>query len=57
MIILAFLDPEPTSKLGHLVGGGTVCVLMGGIYAIRILTSHKLLWVKVSKEGVEIRWD
>jgi hypothetical protein len=36
MVILAFLDPEPTSKLGLLVGGGAVCVLGGGFSAIRI---------------------
>jgi hypothetical protein len=38
MVFLAFLDPEPTSKLGLLVGGGAVCVKTGGFSAVRILT-------------------
>ncbi len=41
MVVLAFLDPEPTSKLGLLVGGGALCVFTGGVAAIRILVSHR----------------
>lgn len=56
MVILAFLDPEPTSKLGLLVGGGVVCVLGGGFSAIRILTNHKPPNVKATPQGIEISW-
>ncbi|MGA3162201.1 MAG: hypothetical protein ABSC77_13390 [Terracidiphilus sp.] len=56
MVILAFLDPEPTSKLGLLVGGGAVCVLGGGFSAIRILTSHKPPNIRATPHGIEISW-
>jgi hypothetical protein len=56
MVVLAFLDPEPTSKLGLLVGGGAVCVLTGGLTAVGIL-----IWrrpnIEVSGKGFVIRWD
>ena len=60
MIVLAFLDPEPTSKLGLLVGGGAFCVFTGGLTAVRILVSHKPPRVRVDAGGVarfEISWD
>lgn len=57
MMILAFLDPEPTSKLGLLVGGGATCVLGGGFSAIRILTTHKPPDVRVTARGIEISWS
>ena len=60
MIVLAFLDPEPTSKLGLLVGGGAVCVFTGGLTAIRILVSHKPPRVRVDAGNIarfEISWD
>lgn len=56
MVILAFLDPEPTSKLGLLVGGGIACVLGGGFSAIRILTNHKPPNVRATARGIEISW-
>ena len=56
MVILAFLDPEPTSKLGLLVGGGAVCVLGGGFSAIRILTHHKPPNIRATPHGIEISW-
>ena len=56
MVILAFLDPEPTSKLGLLVAGGTVCVLGGGFSAIRILTHHKPPNIRATPHGIEISW-
>jgi hypothetical protein len=56
MVILAFLDPEPTSKLGLLVGGGAVCVLGGGFSAIRILTHHKPPNIRATAHGIEISW-
>jgi hypothetical protein len=60
MVVLAFLDPEPTSKLGLLVGGGAVCVFTGGVAAIRILVSQRPPRVKISAGRVaqfEISWD
>ena len=60
MIVLAFLDPEPTSKLGLLVGGGAVCVFTGGLAAIRILVSHKPPRVTMAAGTVarfEISWE
>jgi hypothetical protein len=56
MVVLAFLDPEPTSKLGLLVGGGAVCVLGGGFSAIRILTNHKPPNIRATAKGIEIFW-
>jgi hypothetical protein len=56
MVVLAFLDPEPTSKLGLLVGGGAVCVLGGGFSAIRTLTNHKPPNIRVTAHGIEISW-
>ncbi len=60
MVVLAFLDPEPTSKLGLLVGGGAICVFTGGLSAVRILVSHKPPRVRVDAGHVarfEISWD
>ncbi len=60
MVVLAFLDPEPTSKLGLLVGGGALCVFTGGVAALRILVSQRPPRVLLSAGKVaqfEIRWD
>ena len=57
MIVLAFLDPEPTSKLGLLIAGGTVALTSGGFMAVRILTKHKPPKVKVGPQGFEISWE
>jgi hypothetical protein len=57
MIVLAFVDPEPTSKLGLLVAGGTVCTLYGGFSAMRIFTKHTPPNVTVSARGIQISWS
>ncbi len=57
MVVLAFLDPEPTSKLGLLVGGGAVCVMTGGFSAVRILTKLRPPNVEVSTQGIRITWE
>ena len=57
MVVLAFLDPEPTTKLGLLVGGGIVCLLGGGFTAIHILTSLKPPSVKISSNGRAVTFD
>jgi hypothetical protein len=57
MVILAFLDPEPTSKLGLLVGGGAVCVLTGGLTAVGILTRRRPPSIEMSAGGFKIHWE
>ncbi len=57
MVLLAFLDPEPTSTLGLLVGGGAVCVLTGGLTAVGILTRRRPPNIEVSAGGFSIRWE
>jgi hypothetical protein len=57
MVVLAFLDPEPTSKLGLLVGGGAVCVLAGGLTAIRILTRLRPPNISFGAAGIRISWE
>lgn len=57
IIILAILDPDPTSKLGLLIASGAVLTVGGGFSAIRILTKHKPPKVRVSRHGIEIEWD
>ena len=56
MVVLAFVDPEPTSKLGLLVGGGAVCVLTGGLTAVRILTKMRPPNVQIGPGGMKIFW-
>jgi hypothetical protein len=58
MVILAILDPDPTSKLGLMVGSGVVLTFGGGFTAIWILTNRKPPKVRVSpRGGFEIAWD
>ena len=56
MLVMAFFDPEPTSKLGLLVGGGALCVLTGGVSAIRILTKMRPPNVSLGPSGIQISW-
>ena len=57
MVVLAVLDPEPTSKLGLLVGGGAVCVLTGGLTAVGILTRRRPPTIELGAGGFKIRWE
>jgi len=57
MVVLAFLDPEPTSKLGLLVGGGAMCVLTGGLTAIAVLTRRRPPNIEMSTGGFKISWE
>ncbi len=57
MVLAAILDPEPTSKLGLLIVGGSVCILGGGFSAIRILTKLRPPSVRVTGKGFDIVWD
>jgi len=56
MVILAFCDPEPTSKLGLLVVGGAVLTLTGGLSAIYILTKKKPPNISVGPDGIKVDW-
>jgi hypothetical protein len=57
MVILAFCDPEPTSKLGLFVVGGVALTLTGGLSAIYILTKKKPPNISVGPGGIIISWD
>jgi hypothetical protein len=57
MVVLAVLDPEPTSKLGLLVGAGGVCAFTGGLTAVGILVRRRPPNIEVSGRGFVIRWD
>jgi hypothetical protein len=57
MIAAGVADPEPTSKLGLLIGGGVICVAGGGFSAIRILTKHKPPNITLNKNGFDIAWE
>ena len=56
LIRLAVIDPEPTSKLWLMVGGGILCAVTGGGYAIYILTNRKPPNVEAGPRGVKISW-
>ena len=56
LIVAAIVDPEPTSKLGLLVGGGISCVLGGGLSAIRILTGIRPPKVRITRRFIEVDW-
>ena len=56
MVLLAFFDPEPTTKLGLLIAGGATLILTGGFSALYVLTKQKPPKVKVGPNGIEIDW-
>jgi len=39
-LVLAFMDPEPTTKLGLLIGGGVAVILAGGSVILTILVTR-----------------
>lgn len=57
MVVLAFIDPDPTSKLGLMVGGGALLALTGGFQTIRLLTGKKPPNITITRQGVHIGWD
>jgi hypothetical protein len=57
LVVLAILDPEPTSKLGLLVGSGAILALTGGFQTIRLLTRQKPPTITVSRGGIRIEWE
>jgi len=56
LVSAAILDPEPTSKLGLMVGGGIVLVATGGTASIGILLYLKPSNIKLTSRGIEISW-
>ncbi|MGC2621407.1 MAG: hypothetical protein WA414_20345, partial [Acidobacteriaceae bacterium] len=52
MVILAIVDPDPTSKLGLLVGSGAILALTGGFQTIRVLTRQKPPNITISAKGI-----
>lgn len=53
----AFIDPEPTTKLGFIVGSGVVLIFGGGYMAIKILTKVRPPNVEIGRSGFKINWD
>lgn len=56
MVIAAVMDPDPTSKLGLLVGSGALLALTGGFQTIRLLTRQRPPSITFSRGGVHIDW-
>lgn len=56
LVIAAILDPDPTSKLGLLVGSGALLALTGGFQTIRLLTRQKPPSITISPRGIHIDW-
>ena len=57
MVVTAIVSPEPTSKLGLLVVGGSVLIFSGGFSAIRILTDRRPPSVEVTPSGIRLSWE
>ncbi|HEX3661621.1 MAG TPA: hypothetical protein VHU89_09335 [Acidobacteriaceae bacterium] len=56
LIIAAILDPDPTSKLGLLVGSGALLALTGGFQTIHLLTRLRPPSITISPRGIHIDW-
>jgi hypothetical protein len=56
LVVAAILDPDPTSKLGLLVGSGALLALTGGFQTIRLLTRLKPPNITISAKGIHIDW-
>lgn len=57
LVVMAIADPEPTSKLGLLVGSGALLALTGGFQTIRLLTRQKPPSITITAKGIHIGWD
>ncbi len=57
LIWLAFIDPEPTSKLVVLLLGGVLLIGGGGYTAVHILTGKRPPNIKVGPQGIDISWN
>jgi hypothetical protein len=56
MVVLAIVDPDPTSKLGLLIGSGALLALTGGFQAIHLLTRQKPPSIVITAKGIHIDW-
>ncbi len=56
LIVAAVLDPDPTSKLGLLVGSGALLALTGGFQTIHLLTRLRPPSITISARGIHIDW-
>jgi hypothetical protein len=57
MVVLAIVDPDPTSKLGLLIASGAIFTFSGGFQAVRLLTNRKPPNIRASHRGIEIEWN
>jgi hypothetical protein len=58
VLLLAFLDPEPTTKLSLLVGGGLAMTCCGGFSALHVITGLRPPTVRYnSKGGFDVSWN
>ncbi len=57
IIILAIADPDPTSKLGLLIGGGLVIIMTGSYGALRSLGIKFRIKAKVGQNEFTIEPD
>ncbi|MGC2638135.1 MAG: hypothetical protein WA294_13215 [Acidobacteriaceae bacterium] len=57
LVVAAILDPDPTSKLGLLVGSGALLALTGGFQTIRLLTRQKPPNITIAAKGIHIDWQ
>jgi hypothetical protein len=57
LVVAAIVDPEPTSKLGLLVGSGALLALTGGFQTIRLLTRQKPPSITITAKGIHIGWE
>lgn len=57
LVVLAVIDPEPTSKLALLIAGGIMLIGTGGFGAIRILVNQKPPLVKVGPKRFGVSWE
>ena len=57
-LVLAFMDPEPTSKLGLMVGGGVIMALAGGgiIVTLLVTRSKYSCVMRFNKETEQYEW-
>ena len=56
LIVAAILDPEPTSKLGLLVGSGALLALTGGFQTIGLLIRQRPPSITISAKAIHIDW-
>ncbi len=57
MVILAIVDPDPTSKLTLLVASGALLALTGGFQTVRLLTRQTPPNIVISPKGIRIEWN